>query len=784
MATSRDRLSLRHVFIMLALSHYSIHNLLANSSPSPDFRCSHLPPTQNHTNHVWLGESYSLSSPQGSESDAQDARNTSRAGDSMKRETKYSRQLFGQERSSSSKRRDQPILATRDDLVPMKIQVYYDSSVSSLETRKLWLIEVEIIPTVIKFFENVLFIRRDFTIDTFRISRRCPNNTVYYARDVVGVSRPYCMDRCEDFAICGEMVVPPAHLAGCSYCNSTTKRCFTNHTSEGKGVADTQLLLYVSAKQTARCKRDQTIAYAAHCAQDSKTDRPVAGHANLCPDSISSDPKDLKSLIATVKHELTHVLGFSVSLFAYYRDQYGRPLTERTSNPGPIPVDPKTGYAKWSDRVIKKVIRNDWINGEGKVSKEVHLIVTPTVIREVRSHFNCSSLEGAELEDQGSDGTSMTHWEKRLFENEAMTGTHTQNSVYSRLTLAALQDTGWYVANFNKAERLDWAKNLGCDFAKKSCKSWIDKRRALGLSVRPFCDRVKGDLLQIACTENRNSKAVCNMKYYKDPLPAAYRNFDHLDGVSNLSLSHYGGSVDLADFCPFIQEFTWQAQNVTVRGSRCDHWSSNLDAEKNPSLEHYGQQTKCFEHGRRWEQRSCVFKRHWHHYGAGCYKYSCSNGHVTVAVGNQTYHCYYPDQELHIEQLVDQWLYNGTLICPSCEKICQASECKPYDRRVIDEAMASNFSPSTAESVEDNLVDINGPDAIKSVMLRLATAWNDSKDFNLDEHVEAVRMINEHNRLKQQLICSGAPRMTIPLFSIAAFIMLAASIGLHRQVVQ
>lgn len=35
---------------------------------------------------------------------------------------------------------------------------------------------------------------------------------------------------------------------------------------------------------------------------------------------------------------------------------------------------------------------------------------------EVRNHFNCSELEGAELEDQGEDGTLLTHWEKRAFE--------------------------------------------------------------------------------------------------------------------------------------------------------------------------------------------------------------------------------------------------------------------------------------------------------------------------------------------------------------------------------
>ena len=41
---------------------------------------------------------------------------------------------------------------------------------------------------------------------------------------------------------------------------------------------------------------------------------------------------------------------------------------------------------------------------------------------------------------QGGDGTALTHWEKRLFQNEAMTGTvNTDSPVYSRLTLALME---------------------------------------------------------------------------------------------------------------------------------------------------------------------------------------------------------------------------------------------------------------------------------------------------------------------------------------------------------
>lgn len=43
-------------------------------------------------------------------------------------------------------------------------------------------------------------------------------------------------------------------------------------------------------------------------------------------------------------------------------------------------------------------------------------MVTERVREEARKHFACDELEGAELENQGGDGTALTHWEKRLFE--------------------------------------------------------------------------------------------------------------------------------------------------------------------------------------------------------------------------------------------------------------------------------------------------------------------------------------------------------------------------------
>lgn len=71
---------------------------------------------------------------------------------------------------------------------------------------------------------------------------------------------------------------------------------------------------------------------------------------------------------------------------------------------------------QWSDRVIKTFNRPNWLVRSGIMNREVKMIVTPTVVKEVRNYFQCPNLEGAELEDQGEEGTALTHWEKRVFE--------------------------------------------------------------------------------------------------------------------------------------------------------------------------------------------------------------------------------------------------------------------------------------------------------------------------------------------------------------------------------
>ncbi|KAG6503327.1 hypothetical protein ZIOFF_035638 [Zingiber officinale] len=73
-------------------------------------------------------------------------------------------------------------------------------------------------------------------------------------------------------------------------------------------------------------------------------------------------------------------------------------------------------------------------------------IVLPRLVMHTRYHYGAFSenFTGLELEDGGGRGTVGSHWEKRLLMNEIMTGSVDTRSVVSEMTLALLEDSGWY----------------------------------------------------------------------------------------------------------------------------------------------------------------------------------------------------------------------------------------------------------------------------------------------------------------------------------------------------
>jgi hypothetical protein len=56
--------------------------------------------------------------------------------------------------------------------------------------------------------------------------------------------------------------------------------------------------------------------------------------------------------------------------------------------------------------------------------------------------------------------------------NEFMTpNSWIEDPVYSTITFAYLEDTGWYCADYDYATKMQWGKNEGCDFILSGCYS-------------------------------------------------------------------------------------------------------------------------------------------------------------------------------------------------------------------------------------------------------------------------------------------------------------------------
>ena len=96
--------------------------------------------------------------------------------------------------------------------------------------------------------------------------------------------------------------------------------------------------------------------------------------------SSLSPSKSFKCQTLRTCTEMLHALGFSVSLYAYFRDPQGNPLTERNSNGRPTKLHKSLATHLWSDRVIANFSRSNWSVRGGRITKHVSMVVTPRVV--------------------------------------------------------------------------------------------------------------------------------------------------------------------------------------------------------------------------------------------------------------------------------------------------------------------------------------------------------------------------------------------------------------------
>lgn len=229
-----------------------------------------------------------------------------------------------------------------------------------------------------------------------------------------------------------------------------TKQIIINSCSKGDVIPDyikntgvnTDLLVLVKVDDSAG---SQAEAYAAVCKIDQKNKRPIAGIVGLSSINIKFDKVNWRKYFTyLLLHEFTHILVMSPALFPYFWDNINNKV---------LAID-------------DVILNNVNVNGEAR-----SLIKTPKVVAEAKKHFNCDSLLGVEIENQGGPGSKGGHWESRIMLGDYMISASYQDIAISRITLALFEDSGWYKTNNYTGGLFKFGLNAGCEFLDTKCIS-------------------------------------------------------------------------------------------------------------------------------------------------------------------------------------------------------------------------------------------------------------------------------------------------------------------------
>jgi Leishmanolysin len=339
---------------------------------------------------------------------------------------------------------------------------------------------------------------------------------------------------------------------------------FTNPSALPSFVNNTDVVMIMTAHPSPCLP----IAGQAMCLQTDQNNRCTVGSFNWVPEQLDVPNTNMLDTITnemhTALHEIVHVLG--------------------GMGPGSIGstpfLDPVSGLPN-----ITGVYKIGW---DTAYNKSWSLITSPKVLQVMRRDFNWSDADGFPLEDV--ELGRGVHWEARIAGPELMSyGAGSGRVFIADLTLAYLEDTGQYIANYSKSGSitapysdnvndavkvvdknyvppppispgaLTWGRYQGASFIKSPATNWP---AGYTCSVHQ----------QYGCTPDHTMSATCVLApYFSESSCASYGNYT--SGSSSVCTVVNNGCRN--GYCGFDPRFNYFQSDAAAVSAISSQLNSN-----------------------------------------------------------------------------------------------------------------------------------------------------------------------------------------------------------------
>lgn len=330
-----------------------------------------------------------------------------------------------------------------------------------------------------------------------------------------------------------------------------------------------------------------------HDATSASLGRPTVLHVNADPGFAagfaSASAADRRATVDVALHYLFRGLGWSA---AYHAQFAASPGVNVVSCPNGCSVDNTAAGVTWATR-------------------DLRVIKTPALVKAAEAHFGVVAgglaSRGVELENDASLGARGVLLERRVFNGELMTvPVRGERRHRSKVSLAYLEDTGWYLPDYSAAEPLEYGYLQGVDFVTNPPNLWP-------VSATRYTCPTKSTITQglvfnkglpnaPSCTFDRTSKGQCALKEWPNPLPGPLQYFERpVEG-------NFGGVDPVADYAPYSAATANGAGDCRVAANKAT----------GQYFEWFGEASRCFD-----VTRNGVAS-------VGCFRHACVNDKLYV----------------------------------------------------------------------------------------------------------------------------------------------------------